>query len=81
MDVISARCCGLDVPQRGVVACLVTPGADGAPTKAVRAFTTMTDDLLALADWLTAAGGPHGALESTGVSWTPVATLWIDGAG
>ncbi len=67
MDVIYARCCGLDVHKRGVVACLVTPGEGGAPTKEVRTFTTMTDDLLALSDWLTAAGCTHVAMESTGV--------------
>jgi transposase len=79
MDVVYARCCGLDVHKRGVVACLVTPGADGAPTKEVRAFTTMTDDLLALADWLTAAGCTHVAMESTGISWKPVYNLLEDG--
>ncbi len=79
MDVVYARCCGLDVHKRGVVACFVTPGADGAPTKEVRAFTTMTDDLLALADWLTAAGCTHVAMESTGISWKPVYNLLEDG--
>ena len=79
MDVIYPRCCGLDVHKRGVVACLVTPGADGAPTKEVRAFATMTDDLLALSDWLTAAGCTHVAMESTGVYWKPVYNLLEDG--
>ncbi len=79
MDVVYPRCCGLDVHKRGVVACLVTPGADGAPTKEVRAFTTMTDDLLALADWLAAAGCTHVAMESTGVYWKPVYNLLEDG--
>jgi len=79
MDVVYTRCCGLDVHKRGVVACLVTPGADGAPTKEVRAFTTMTDDLLALSDWLTAAGCTHVAMESTGVYWKPVYNLLEDG--
>ncbi len=78
MDVIYPRCCGLDVPKRGVVACLVTPGADAAPTKEVRAFATMTDDLLARSDWLTAAGCTHIALERTGVSWKPVYNLLED---
>lgn len=79
MDVIYARCCGLDVHKRGVVACLVTPGEGGAPTKEVRTFTTMTDDLLALSDWLTAAGCTHVAMESTGVYWKPVYNLLEDG--
>jgi transposase len=79
MDVIYARCCGLDVHKRGVVVCLVTPGPDRVPTKEIRAFTTMTDDLLALSDWLTAAGCTHVAMESTGVSWKPVSNLLEDG--
>ncbi|MEA2529843.1 MAG: transposase [Thermomicrobiales bacterium] len=79
MDVVYARCCGLDVHKRGVVACLVMPGPDGTPTKEVRTFTTMTDDLLALSDWLAAAGCTHVAMESTGVYWKPVYNLLEDG--
>lgn len=79
MDVIYARCCGLDVHKRGVVACLVTPGPNKVPTKEIRAFTTMTDDLLALSDWLTAAGCTHVAMESTSVYWKPVYNLLEDG--
>ena len=32
----------------------------------------MTDELLALSDWLTAAGCTHVAMESTGVYWKPL---------
>ena len=78
MDVVYARCCGLDVHKRGVVACLVTPGPNGAPAKEVRAFGAMTDDLLALSDWLTAAGCTHVAMESTGVYWKPIYNLLED---
>jgi transposase len=70
MDVIHARCCGLDVHQKTVVACLLAPGPGGAPRKEVRTFGTMTDDLLALGEWLAAAGCTHVALESTGVYWS-----------
>ena len=58
--------------KRTVVACLLTPGPRGKPTKEVRTFGTMTDDLLALSDWLTAAGCTHVAMESTGVYWKPL---------
>jgi transposase len=75
MEVIYPRCCGLDVHKRSVVACLITPGADGAPFKAVRTFGTMTEDLLALSDWLATAGCTHVALESTGVFWKPIYNL------
>jgi transposase len=75
MEVVYARCCGLDLHKRTVVACLLTPGPRGKPTKEVRTFGTMTDDLLALADWLTAAGCTHVAMESTGVLWKPIFNL------
>jgi len=38
----------------------------------------MTDDLLALADWLAAEGVMHVAMESTGVFWKPLFNLLED---
>jgi transposase len=75
VDVVIERCCGLDVHKRTVVACLITPGSQGRPQKAIRTFGTMTDELLQLADWLMAAGCTHVALESTGVYWKPIWNL------
>ncbi len=72
MDVIYPRCCGLDVHKRTVVACLLTPDATGERHKEIRTFGTMTDDLLALADWLTTASCTHVAMEATGVFWKPI---------
>jgi transposase len=74
MDVLYERCCGLDIHKRTVVACLVLPGPNGQATKEVRSFGTMSDELLALADWLRPAGCTHTAMESTGVYWKPVWT-------
>ena len=71
MEVVYERSCGLDLHQRRVVACLITPGPKGKPAKAVRTFGTMTDDLLALGDWLNAAGDP-GRDGDTGVYWKPI---------
>jgi transposase len=78
MDIVYPRCCGLDIHKRTVVACVLTPGADGQPHKAVRTFGTMTADLLDLADWLAAAGGTHVAMESTGVYGKPLYNLLAD---
>ena len=72
VDVVYARCCGLDIHKKVVVACLITPGPDGAPRKEVRSFGTMTDELLALGDWLVGAGCTHVAMESTSVYWKPI---------
>ena len=65
------RCgCGLDVHAKTVVACLIKDGK-----KQTRTFSTMTDDLLTLSDWLTESGCTHVAVESTGVYWKPVFNL------
>lgn len=78
IDVLVDRCCGLDIHKRTVVACLIVPGADGQPSKETRTFSTMTDDLLALAEWLGEAGCTHVAMESTGVYWKPLYNLLED---
>jgi transposase len=75
MDVVYSHCCGLDVHKREMVACVVTPGTDGEPVRTIRAFGTMTADILVLADWLVAAGCTHLAMESTGVYWKPIWNL------
>ncbi len=72
MQVIVERCCGLDVHQETVVACLLIGLGGARPSKEVRTFGTMTRDLEALCDWLKAAGVTHVGMESTGVYWRPV---------
>ena len=68
MQAIIERCCGLDVHQETVVACVLV-GAPGAhPTKEVRTFRTVTRDLEALRDWLQELGVTHVGMESTGVT-------------
>ncbi|MDE3075808.1 MAG: IS110 family transposase [Chloroflexota bacterium] len=69
MNVVNERCAGLDIHKKTIAACVIVPGRDGAPGKQVRTFGTMTDDLLALADWLTSEDVTHVAMESTGVFW------------
>ena len=75
MDVVYERCCGLDLHKRTVAACVIVPGPQGAPRKTIRTFGTMTEDLLALADWLTAEGVTQVAMEATGGYWKPVWNL------
>jgi transposase len=79
MRVVSERCCGLDVHKATVAACVLLTGADGRVDKRVRTFSTMTADLLALADWLGGLGVTHVAMESTGSSWRPIFNLLEDG--
>jgi transposase len=75
MDLLYPRCCGLDVHKKTVVACVLTPGEAGVPGKAIRTFGTMTEDLLALGDWLAGWEVTHVAMESTGVYWQPIWNL------
>lgn len=75
MEVVHERCCGLDVHAKTVVACLIVPGPDGKPSKTVRTFGTMTDDLIRLRDWLLEAKCSIVAMESTGVYWKPIYNL------
>ena len=72
MEVVFKRVCGLDVHKKFLVACVLLLDAEGRLTKEVRKFSTMLEDLLALADWLQAHGVTHVAMESTGVYWKPV---------
>jgi transposase len=74
MEVLYACCCGIDVHAKMLVACLIKAGK-----KEVRTFSTMTEDLLRLLDWLTQAGCTHVAMESTGVYWRPVFNI-LEGA-
>jgi transposase len=90
MQAVYARCCGLDVHQKPVVAWVLVSEAEGEVRRQVRTVSTMTTDLLALNDGLTALPCPalpcpalpcpalgiaHVALESTGVYWRPRFTL------
>lgn len=78
MDVVHARCAGLDVHKDTVVACVRCVEA-GRVTTEVRTFATSTRELLALSDWLASHDVTHVALEATGVYWRPVWHV-LDGA-
>ena len=75
MDVVYSRCAGLDIHKKTVVACVIAPGSKGKPHKTIRTFGTMTDELLALGDWLATEEVTHVAMESTGVYWQPIWNL------
>lgn len=73
MDLMYARCAGLDVHQATVVACVRMPGPrPDARHAETQTFATTLRGLEALAAWLTAHGVTHVAMESTGVYWRPV---------
>ena len=68
MELVVACCCGLDVHQAQLTACVRTI-VQGKPVELIETFGTTTPDLLALRDWLLELGVTHVAMESTGVYW------------
>ncbi|MEI7611167.1 MAG: IS110 family transposase [Rhodospirillaceae bacterium] len=78
MEVVNARCAGLDVHKNSVVAC-VRLVVDGKVKREVRSFGTTTIELLALLSWLSESGCTHVAMEATGVYWRPVWHILSDG--
>jgi transposase len=72
MEVLYARCAGLDVHQKTVVACVRIHRSDGSAQTETRTFGTDTAALLELAAWLEESGCTHAVMEATGVYWKPV---------
>ena len=84
MEPIFTHCAGLDVHKKFLIACVRIIDAQGRLHQQIRRFSTMTQDLERLRDWLTELGVTHVALESTGVFWQPVfnvlesqLTVWV----
>lgn len=75
MEVIFTPCAGLEVHQKTVLACRVTPDPTGQQVDGLmelKEVGTLTADLLALSDWLAAAGVTHVARESPGEYGKPL---------
>ena len=75
MEVLYTHCAGLDVHKKTVVVCCLFPAQDGTLKREIRTFSTMTQELLALSDWLSSLGITHVALEATGEFWKPLYTI------
>jgi transposase len=75
VEILYTCCAGLDVHKEKVVAC-VRRLVGGRVCQEVRTFRTETNQLLALADWLTDEQVSHVAMESTGVYWKPIWNLF-----
>ena len=72
MDVIVERPGALDVHNASVMACVRLPGEKGRREEQVAEFSTTTQGLLALHDWLAAHGATQVAMEATGAYWKPI---------
>jgi transposase len=75
MDIVHDACAGLDVHKNSVSACVRRVDRQGEVTSTVREFSTMTEDILALGDWMAAQGVKQVAMEATGVYWKPIWNL------
>ena len=75
MEIVHTHCAGLDVHKKTVVAALIVPGPKRSWDHETRTCGTLTADLLASSDWLTAHDVTHGAMESTGEDGKPVFNL------
>jgi transposase len=75
MDLVYARCAAIDVHKRTAVVSVGWLDDQAQRHKLTRTFTTMTPDLVHLAQWLADHGVTHVAMESTGVFWRPIFNL------
>ncbi len=71
MELMHARCAGLDVHKDTVVACVRIAQGQSFEHRS-RTVSTKTGALLKLLDWLSELGCTHVAMEATGVYWKPV---------
>lgn len=70
-DEIVQRVAALDIGKAEVVCAVRLPGRSGRRRQLVRTFSTMTRQLLVLADWLTSFGVTRVVMEATGDYWRP----------
>jgi transposase len=71
MELLYARCAGLDVHKKSVTAA-VRIAEGGEVRQSVEEFATTTRGLLELSEFLSRHGVTHVGMEATGVYWRPV---------
>lgn len=72
LKIVFPICCGIDVHKKFVVATVGTTNKSGVTDYQTRQFSTFTESLLQLLDWLKAQSCEHVCMESTGKYWQPV---------
>lgn len=78
MQPILKSCCGLDVHKSMVMACVAHGPLDNPPIFEIRKFSTMTNDLRSLSEWMKEYGVTAVAMESTGIYWKPIFNILED---
>ena len=69
LPIVYPKCAGIDVHKQFVVVYRITDTGRKARQVEGRQYSTMPDELEALAEWLAEGGVTHVAMESTGVYW------------
>jgi transposase len=79
MEVLSRRCAGIDVSKRDAKVCVRIQGSGRRGTSSeVTTWGSTTGQILALRDYLSAAGVEAVVMESTGAYWKPLYYLLED---
>lgn len=78
LSVMHPICCGIDVHKEVAVACILIQQEFGEPQKIIKEFSTFTDSLFTLKEWLLNYGCPIVAMESTGIYWRPLHNVLED---
>ena len=72
LKIVHQICCGIDIHKNFVVATVGTTNKAGTTEYKTKQFSTFTEDLIALRDWLAEQGCKEVCMESTGKYWIPV---------
>ena len=78
MQPILKSCCGLDVHKSMILACIAHGPLDKPPKFEIKKFSTMTNDLRKLSEWMKGYGVTAVAMESTGIYWKPIFNILED---
>jgi transposase len=72
LKIVYPICCGIDVHKKFVVACIASTNNQGVTTYTSKRFSTFTNGLKLLLQWLSSNSCTHVCMESTGKYWIPV---------
>ena len=72
LKIVHPICCGIDVHKKFLVACIATTDDKGVTTYKFSRFSTFTNGLRKLSEWLCANSCTQVCMESTGKYWIPM---------
>ncbi len=72
LKIIYPICCGIDVHKKFLVACIASTNTSGITTYKSSRFSTFTNGLQKLSEWLCSCSCKDVCMESTGKYWIPV---------